>query len=150
MPWRASRAVGAHIGAGGGHALGAVGAHAREHVDEEIVVVEEIAEVRREIEDGAAADEVGADDSLGDGQGHAGAAELGGVHVAVDPGGGADAIRDCGRSVSSQRSRPSGLLPMDATRTKAGKALAQAWTVGELVVGEVVRGSRRRGLRGGS
>ncbi len=73
------------------HFLGAVGRNARDHVEERLPD-----RIRHVLRQGLAARLVLAlvdgEDVLGHGQRHAGAADLGGVHVAVDPDGGADLV----------------------------------------------------------
>ncbi|MEZ4314411.1 MAG: hypothetical protein R3F14_40855 [Polyangiaceae bacterium] len=91
--------VGADVGRDREHVLGAVRAHAREDVKED-VLAEEIAQVGGEIVRGRGAEGDG-EGVLGDGEGGAAAGELAGVHVGVDPGGGADAI-----GVATDREEP--------------------------------------------
>ena len=76
--------AGAHVAAGLEDRLGAVGRHARHHVEQR--VADRLRHVRgQRLAAGLVASEMDGDHVLRDRQRHAGAADLGGVHVAVDP-----------------------------------------------------------------
>jgi hypothetical protein len=91
--------VGSHVGAALQDLLRAVRAHARQHVDEH-VAAEQVDHVRRQVSNHAAGG-VGLDEVLGDGERHARSRQLTRVHVAVDPGGGTDAV-----GVGADREQP--------------------------------------------
>src|SRR6266850_5904078 len=80
--------VRAHEAAVGEHGLGAVGRHARQHVEQD--ALQPLLDVRRQIQLVLAA--VKRDDVFRDGERHARAAHLDRVHVAVDPRGRARAV----------------------------------------------------------
>lgn len=80
--------AGAHVAALLEHGLGAVRRDARHHIEER--VLQHLGHVRRErLAAYRGGSGVQLDQVFGNGQGHAGAADLGGMHVAVHPDGGA-------------------------------------------------------------
>ena len=141
--------AGTHIAAAFEHLFGAVGREARHHIEE--CVLQHFGHVRRE---GLAAHlecaAMQCDEILGDGQSHGGAADLGRVHVAVDPD-----RRPCAVGVAADGQQGNvAALGTAADGAQAGDVRMLPGPRGELVgdfgVVEVLLSEHARALAGGS